>query len=346
MTVFEKRAELRPSAKSRRNARAKVRAEAELAAAASAGSAPTAMGEEAAPAAPEDDREAEEVAEEEEDDDAGEVEAVDDADADASAPPTVPQPPKNMRTVTREYEEVSKALPDEWLAVAAYYGLDSSMAGRLFLRGTVQRQVYLMSEGAASLLRCQTRLPTRMVLSGVLALQRSLSHHIDACPWQLEQDGLLAMCAQGLTRRVFFRRPLFRRLLVERELTLTEVESAAAAGEARGLGALAKAPAGGDGTQARLRPGSLAVQLLPEEGEAATSNFIVVAARISDDCFELAAKNVEVASLLEDLDGQPSVDDILGAPAPAAEAEAESLEEKPQESADAMAVEQTAPLST
>jgi len=223
-----------------------------------------------------------------------------------------PQAPQKLRRITKDYTEVGEALEDEWEEVKSFYGFDTSLSKRLFARGNVQRQIYLQSEGAQRLLRSECRLPTRMVLSGVLALSRSGNCHVRACQWQLEQEGIAALCQLSLRRRLSLRGPLLKRLLTEREISLVEVRAAAAAGHVRGLDAVAD-PTGAAGD---LVPGSVALELLLDEGSSELPPVFAVAARISDEALEIAASNVEAASLLEDLSGQPSVDDILGAAAP------------------------------
>ncbi|CAE7674176.1 unnamed protein product, partial [Symbiodinium sp. CCMP2456] len=94
---------------------------------------------------------------------------------------------------------------------------------------------------------------------------------------------------------------LLRRLLAERELTATEAREAESRGELQGLEALSDA--------AGLKPGFVALTLLPEEKEPKPP--YAVAASLSESALELALTQTELASLAEDLNGQPSVQEIL-----------------------------------
>lgn len=140
-----------------------------------------------------------------------------------------------------------------------------------------------------------------MVMCGVVAFQRTGAHHERALPWRLAQEGLAQLAALGLKRRLACRRSLLRRLLAERELTATEAREAESRGELRGLEALSD--------DAGLKPGFVALTLLPEEKEATPP--YAVAASLSESALELALTQTELASLAEDLNGQPSVQEIL-----------------------------------
>eukprot|EP00418_Pyrodinium_bahamense_P003566 CAMPEP_0179018262 /NCGR_PEP_ID=MMETSP0796-20121207/4262_1 /TAXON_ID=73915 /ORGANISM="Pyrodinium bahamense, Strain pbaha01" /LENGTH=813 /DNA_ID=CAMNT_0020714013 /DNA_START=65 /DNA_END=2506 /DNA_ORIENTATION=- len=353
VATFEKRAELPPSAKARREARAEaLREERAAAARAEADEATTAaQAPEAAEVAEEAVEEAAEAAEA--DVEAATPEAVEEGPPGAgpqeaspplqgapaglaAAPATSPAPPvrQALRRITKEYVGLEQALgAAAWQEIADFYGLGRELSCRFVVRSGGDKGVFLLSEGVQHLLVTETRLPTRMVLCGVLALQRAQSYHVRACAWQLAQEGLAALCALGLRRRISARRPLLRRLLVERDLPLAEVRAAAAAGDVSGLDAMADPESSGDDAGGLL-PGSLAVALHGDDVGANSDGLpLVVAATISDDALELAANNAEVAALLEDLCGQPSVDGILGGTGASAVAEAGAADEAPRPTA-------------
>ncbi|CAJ1434145.1 unnamed protein product [Effrenium voratum] len=135
-----------------------------------------------------------------------------------------------------------------------------------------------------------------MVMCGVCAFQRTGAHHERACPWRLAQEGAAQLCALKLRRQLPCSRCFVQQLLAERELTTSEVREAAARGDVRGLQALSD--------DQGLQPGSVALTLeeLPP---------YAVVANVSEGAVELQLG--ETASLVEDLAGQPSVQDILTA---------------------------------
>eukprot|EP00928_Gymnodinium_smaydae_P046487 TRINITY_DN30978_c0_g1_i1.p1 TRINITY_DN30978_c0_g1~~TRINITY_DN30978_c0_g1_i1.p1 ORF type:complete len:801 (+),score=209.27 TRINITY_DN30978_c0_g1_i1:76-2478(+) len=334
VAAFEKKAEFRPSAKVRRNAarqqpRAGKGEEENAAEPGGAGAEEPAAADEPMPEGGDADETAAAAA----------TDAGDDADGKAAASTAQsagPQKPANLRPISREYGKASERMAADDLAeVAAFYGFDEALLERIFLRGNAERQMYLQSPGAARFLRAQARLPTRMVLTGVLTLQRSESYHVRACPWQLVQEGLSALCSTGglHRRRLRLRRPLLRRLLAERELTLAEVQAAVPAGDAEGLQTCASAEGDAGTAPGSLRPGSVAVELIPD-GDAVGAPRVVLAALISEAMLECSASNADMAALLEDLGEQPCVEDILGPAEEAAPAEAPaSTEEAPAQAA-------------
>mmetsp|Transcript_31709 Transcript_31709/g.50992 ORF Transcript_31709/g.50992 Transcript_31709/m.50992 type:complete len:182 (-) Transcript_31709:45-590(-) len=152
----------------------------------------------------------------------------------------------------------------------------------------------------------------RVVTCDVLALQRIGSHHERACTWRLAQDGIAQLTCLGMKRQLACKRSLLRRILVERELTLAEVRAAVAAGEAVGLEALIDPSAEEAGG---LLPGSLALTLLPE-GDSLQIPF-AISAILSEEALGLQITPKESVALMEDLCGQPSVDEILSGSLPA-----------------------------
>lgn len=269
VAAFEKRAELAPSAKARKEARsAQLKAEkAEKAAAeAEAGEAPN------------------------------------EEPAEAVEPTPTEKKAQALRRITKEYIPVETSLSEgEWQGILDFYGLDASFTDRFVVRTEGDKSIFLISEGARRLLQQEVKLPTRMVMCGVVAFQRTGAHHERALPWRLAQEGLAQLAALGLKRRLACRRSLLRRLLAERELTATEAREAESRGELRGLEALSD--------DAGLKPGFVALTLLPEEKEATPP--YAVAASLSESALELALTQTELASLAEDLNGQPSVQEIL-----------------------------------
>eukprot|EP00931_Biecheleriopsis_adriatica_P115415 TRINITY_DN91204_c0_g1_i1.p1 TRINITY_DN91204_c0_g1~~TRINITY_DN91204_c0_g1_i1.p1 ORF type:complete len:765 (+),score=197.01 TRINITY_DN91204_c0_g1_i1:34-2328(+) len=279
IAAFEKRSELPPSAKARREARsAQFKANKAAEAAAEAEAKEGAEGDDAA-------------------------EEADAPEAPEAAAPVKPE--KALRRITKEYIPIDSALgAEEWQQIASFYGLESSLTSRFVMRAEGDRSIFLISEGTAQLLRCEVKLPTRMVMCGVLALQRTGSYHERAIPWRLAQEGLAQLALVGLRRKLLCSRSLLRRLLAERELTLAEVREAAAKGDVTGLEAITD-PEAADGG---LLPGCIAL-VLQEEGKL-TCPF-AIAATLSEGALELQASAAELASLAEDLNGQPSIDEIL-----------------------------------
>eukprot|EP00927_Polykrikos_kofoidii_P007981 TRINITY_DN1328_c0_g1_i1.p1 TRINITY_DN1328_c0_g1~~TRINITY_DN1328_c0_g1_i1.p1 ORF type:complete len:810 (-),score=172.29 TRINITY_DN1328_c0_g1_i1:88-2517(-) len=249
-----------------------------------------------------------------------EVAGIDDVAVQESTEVAKLTPPEKLKSLTKEYESVDQAFDGEWQEVMDFYGLAPEMSRRLFVKGPIGRQqVFLVSEGNARLLRSQVQMPTRMVLCGVGAFKQSHTCHVRACSWGLEQEGIAAICGEGLKRRLFLCRLLFRRLVVEHEIPLADIRAAAAAGDVLGLEGLLGCSEGEDA----LQPGDVAVQLL-HEGKEGPKTIVAVCARISDDALELDKIKCE-AALLEDLDGPPTVDDILK---PGDGEEDEEMEEK------------------
>eukprot|EP00930_Biecheleria_cincta_P094103 TRINITY_DN848_c0_g1_i1.p1 TRINITY_DN848_c0_g1~~TRINITY_DN848_c0_g1_i1.p1 ORF type:complete len:820 (+),score=208.92 TRINITY_DN848_c0_g1_i1:48-2462(+) len=306
IAVFEKRAELPPSAKARREARNAEHLKAKGEAAA--------KGEPSAAANADDAEEEQEDEEEKEEAAGGTANAKDQADA-AVPPKGKGKGPPPLRRITKEYAPIAEALgTEEWQKIADFFGLDPAHMHRFVMRAEGDRQMFYISEGAQKLLRSEVKLPTRMVMCGVLALQRIGSYHERSIPWRLAQDGLAQLVAAlGFRRQLQCKRSLLRRFLAEKELTLQEVRSAVEKGEAKILDGLLdpKEPA-------ELLPGSLALTLLPEAQDSRPHPF-AIAATLSDGAVELQVSPTDAASLAEDLDGQPSVDQILGASAGAEE---------------------------
>jgi len=295
VAVFEKLHELPPSAKARREARKEER---------SATNAQLELHDNDAPAC--------EVAVKHP---LPEMAASKTVGPETSASPSLPHG-KILRRIAEEYVALGETIgPEDLQEIVDFYGLDPAISSYLFVRERSSAgAVFLLSAGARRLLYAETKLPTRMVLCGVLALQRSSSHHVRACSWCLAQEGIAALCALGLRRRLALRCALLRRLLEERELPLTEIQAAATAGDVAGLEAIADTAAE---TPTGLRPGSLALTLLcDDKGGSVLSPTgglpVAVVANISDDALELAAGSVDASALLEDLCGQPSVEEILG----------------------------------
>eukprot|EP00929_Paragymnodinium_shiwhaense_P032882 TRINITY_DN18166_c0_g1_i1.p1 TRINITY_DN18166_c0_g1~~TRINITY_DN18166_c0_g1_i1.p1 ORF type:complete len:781 (-),score=273.46 TRINITY_DN18166_c0_g1_i1:262-2604(-) len=333
VTIFEKVKELKPSAKARRlAARAEIkakRAAAEKAEAQEAAAA-KATGDEAAAAevAAED---AVDAADDDDDEVEGEAEPDAEGAAGDSAALEAGKPPGKLWRITREYLEVEEEWKDEWKVMRDFYGLEDSVVKRLYARGKAGRQIFLQSEAGANFLHAKVRLPTRMVMCGVLAFQHSDSCHVDACEWLLRQDALITLCSLGMKRKIALRRPLLQKLLEEQTISLEELKAAAQAGDATGLEALAP-PGGAAGA---LRPGCLAVQLLPETAEAVPP--FAVCAQIGDEALECSIpKAAERHALLGDLRGQPSVEEILG---PAVELAAEETAEKKEQEDTPMATD-------
>merc|ERR1711907_221300 len=104
-------------------------------------------------------------------------------------------------------------------------------------------------------------MPMRLVLCGVAAFQVATSYHELASRWNPTQEGLPALVALGMRRRLVASRSMLLKLLREKELSLQELQEADAAGQLQGLAAL---QVSGDGGSS-LRPGSLAVVLREEE---------------------------------------------------------------------------------
>jgi len=330
VTCFEKVAEFKPSAKARRIAARKAGDEKRLHESREP-KVPAADGDAAAAIVAESSTKGESAAgsveqqEQEEDD---EVDEVDDADAaeavDAAEPAGAvasKKEPPTMRVLTKDFALTKETIGDEWGEICEFYGLDAAaLESRFYIRNSncKQAEIFLQSEGLAHLLRTKTRLPTRMVLTGVLAFKAAGNMHVRACSWSLEQEGVVALCALGLKRRLELRRPLLRRLLTERELPLSELHAAAAQGDVGNLDFIVDASESSAETRT-LRPGKVALQLLPyKDGEVvdilpAQLHNVALVANISEGAIELACTNAQAAAILEDIAGQPSVDDILGA---------------------------------
>lgn len=310
IVAFEKRSELPPSAKARREARAARILEAAVARAG--------KGEKGADDKAGEAQEEEAADEEPQDQEEDGEEAPMATEPQAEAAPNAPQQPvreppkgKPLKRITSEYMRLEDSVgEEEWQSVADFYGLSRSLSHRFAVRKAGEKGAFLISEGAEQMLRTETKLPTRMVMCGVLALQQAKSYHVRACPWTLVQEGLAALCALGMRRRISMTRTLLRRLLTEKELLLSEVRTAAASGEVHGLDVLADP----ESKEGELLPGSVAVTLGDTVDMPATGPTLVVAATLSDDGLGLTATPAEVAMLLEDLCGQPSVDEILGPP--------------------------------
>ncbi|CAL1171017.1 unnamed protein product [Cladocopium goreaui] len=180
--------------------------------------------------------------------------------------------------------------------------LDASLSHRFVMRAEGDKSIFFISEAVAELLRQEVKLPTRMVMCGVAAFQRTGAHHERACPWQLAQEGA-AQLSQALKRQLTCSRSFLRKLLAEKELTIPEVRSAAAEGEVNGLEALLDGDA--------LRPGSIALTLRSGPDEEKVPYAVV--ANVSEGALELQLRPQEAASLLEDLAGQPTVQEMLAA---------------------------------
>ncbi|CAK0879390.1 unnamed protein product [Prorocentrum cordatum] len=160
-------------------------------------------------------------------------------------------------------------------------------------------------------------MPTRVVLCGVPALEKATSGHVEACEWRIPQQGAAAVHALGLKRRLLVSKEFMAELLRRRETQLDDVRRAAASGQVRGLEALVREP-GQDG----LRPGSLIVAF---EGDGRVGGSLAVAAELSDDALEMCVGSTsDAAALLEELEGQPQLEELLRAPAAAAEPEGDA----------------------
>merc|ERR1712176_1637493 len=111
---------------------------------------------------------------------------------------------------------------------------------------------------------------------------------------------------------------------------------AAASGSVKGLEEFRYgAPGSSD-----LRPGSLVMVYDGKADASGGSRWLAVAASMSDDMLELAVGSAaETSSLLEELEGQPEVEQILSAPVD------DIAEEEPDEDADAPMDQDAPPAS-
>merc|ERR1719291_1052987 len=108
-----------------------------------------------------------------------------------------------------------------WKDIRDFYGFDEAVASRFVQRNGSDQRVFLLSEGGERLLRSETKMPTRMVLCGVIALEKANSYHALACPWRLSQQGVAAMNKLGLKRRLVVSKEFLVRLLKEKEISLS-----------------------------------------------------------------------------------------------------------------------------
>jgi len=129
-------------------------------------------------------------------------------------------PPQGLRCLTKEYVAISGEM---WQEIRDFYGFDEANAAQFVQRNDTDARVFLMSEGVARLMKSEVKLPTRMVLCGVTALERAKSSHMDACEWRLVQQGVSAIGMLGLKRRIVASKDFILRLLREKELSLAEV---------------------------------------------------------------------------------------------------------------------------
>ncbi|OLQ03746.1 hypothetical protein AK812_SmicGene13264 [Symbiodinium microadriaticum] len=177
---------------------------------------------------------------------------------------------------------------------------DASFTDRFVVRTEGDKSIFLISEGARRLLQQEVKLPTRMVMCGVVAFQRTGAHHERALPWRLvklptrmvmcgvvafQRTGahheralpwrLAQLCAsppqdfnsaqEGLAQLAALglkRRLACRRSLLRRLLAEREL-TATEAREAESRGELRGLEALSD--DAGLKPGFVALTLLPEE---------------------------------------------------------------------------------
>lgn len=276
VATFEKKANFLPSAKARRVAAAAARAQVATTPGSNDGP-PDAEGADTADGA----------------------EPVEDPTPSVSSKPS-----QALRRVSKEYWPIEQGLgAAEWKDLSTFFGFASNVKERLVVRTEGDKNVFLYSEGAAQLLRQETRLPTRMVMCGVLVLQRTGCHHEKASPWRLVQDGVSQLCCLGLKRRLACSRAFLSKLLRERELSLTEIRLACSSGDIVGFEVFS-AP---DDESIRS-PGSLALTIL-DKGEDVVP--FAMSAVLSETALELQGTALELACLLEDLNGQPSIEDIL-----------------------------------
>lgn len=262
------------------------------------------------------------------------AEAAGDAPATAASSEAVPEggeidggeivrgPPAGMKPMTREFAAVKDEDEAIWDQVRDFYGLDEKTAGRFQMRlKGGDKNIFLISEGMERFLRSETKMPTRLVLCGVPVLKRAQCYQEGACPFQLDQAGTLCLATLGLKRRLTVKKDFLLTLLREKEITLAQVREAAATGSVCGLEAL-----GGDSP----RPGSIVIAL---EGIPC---LLAVAADLTEGMLELAVGK-EVTALVDELQGQPSVADILRVPEGAeAEGGDEQADARPDDTADAV----------
>jgi len=206
--------------------------------------------------------------------------------------------PRLQRFLPREGLFLDQRGDVDWPAIKEFYGFDDAITSRVVSwRGGKKSDVklWLVSERAALFLRGEVRLPVRTVQAGVPFLVESSSHHVDAFSWQLVQDGLATLVELGLRRRLTVGMEFMAKLLVDRCVPLTDISTLPDVENLK------------DSTGA-LRLGSVAVVLEGSTG----GPFLAVAANIAEDSLETTIKPADATSLLKDLEGQPSVDSILG----------------------------------
>jgi len=220
--------------------------------------------------------------------------------------PSAPTAPQNLRKITKEYVQLDDAT---WRELSSFYGFEASLAKRFAVRveGDKKDKVFMLSDGVESFLHSHTKMPTRMVLCGVAAFQKATSYHERASRWCPLQQGLPALVASGMRRRLSASRPFIARLLREKELSVAELREAEGQCDLHGLGELVDTEGEFQGT---LRPGSLAVVL--RAGAQPMCAPFAVLATLTDSMLELMVGNAaEVSPLLEDLEGQPPIEELL-----------------------------------
>lgn len=214
-----------------------------------------------------------------------------------------------MKRFTVEYHSIDDEKSEQhaagsqaWSEIVDFYGLEPTLARRFVMKRDSDRDLFFLSEAAEYILRAEVRLPTRVVICGVKAFRQSETCHMDACAWQLTQEGAVALVHCGLRRCILGTGALLEKLLRERELTATEVRTAAANGQLSGMSAVESKPG-------MLQPGSLAVMLVdPPPGTPP----VVIAASIFEGALEVLVTKAEAQALLEDLGHQPTALEVLG----------------------------------
>merc|ERR1719324_563170 len=98
---------------------------------------------------------------------------------DEEIPASAPMPPQGLKKITKEYRCIDDAT---WRELQDFYGFDASLAKNFAMRveGEKLDKVFLLSDGVRRFLHSETKMPTRMVLCGVVAFQAATSYHEQA----------------------------------------------------------------------------------------------------------------------------------------------------------------------
>ncbi|CEM16332.1 unnamed protein product [Vitrella brassicaformis CCMP3155] len=259
----------------------------------------------------------------------------DEQEQDEQEDPQQPQPHQPAAPAARpigvanDFASLGESDPD-WLSVMSFYGLrktggeiDDGSRGegstlpqlpaaqcfpreQLARRTGAEKKLYMITEGVAKLLKCESRMPLKWVHLGVRVFERVDANFKEytPCKWRLAQEGLPTILRYLTRRRLYARQKAFTQMLRQRTFPTSDVDQWQKEGQVWGLDSCYD-------DQGSIEGGGVAVICVPDDGSGSGSRVrwlggvedsVYVAGFLLAGQMQLYANKVETQAMLYHLD--------------------------------------------